>query len=248
MSHRQVFQLPRQTSRAEDLLHEISQSFEVVPTETMRNSMLQLNGCNLKVHRKWWPHVILTWKMSVGTPVWCTVIWWIYYASMIKHSVLDHIIVMQKPLPISIAAELSASINTGLAILNSLANCCPLTGSCQQQPSPWSLCSFTPAWCIFHDLQIKWIDNCRTRIMWARNGNDTDALRRTSSYGRSNSTWAWTVEQWWGSKTKGGFLDLHSVVFHPNIDILHPCAALENCPLPCFHKGAIMVQRSLQKQ
>lgn len=133
--------------------------FEVVPTETMRNSMLQLNGCNLKVHRKWWPHVILTWKMSVGTPV-CTVIWWIYYASMIKHSVLDHIIVMQKPLPISIAAELSASINTGLAILNSLAHCCPLTGSCQQQPSPWSLCSFTPAWCIFHDLQIKWIDNC----------------------------------------------------------------------------------------
>ena len=161
MSHRQVFQLPRQTSRAEDLLHEISQFFEVVPTETMRNSMLQLNGCNLKVHEKRWPHVILTWKMSVGTPVWCTVIWWIYYyASMIKHSVLDHIIVMQKPLPISIAAELSASINTGLAILNSLANCCPLTGSCQQQPSTWSLCIFTPAWCIFHDLQIKWIDNC----------------------------------------------------------------------------------------
>lgn len=58
-----------------------------------------------------------------------------------------------------------------------------------------------------------------TRIMWARNGNDTDALRRTSSYGRSNSTWAWTVEQWLGSKTKGGFLDLHSVVFHPTIDI-----------------------------
>lgn len=27
--------------------------FEVVPTETMRNSMVQLNGCNLKVHRKW---------------------------------------------------------------------------------------------------------------------------------------------------------------------------------------------------
>ena len=124
---------------------------------------------------------------------------------VLKHSVLDRI--MQKPRPFPLQRSSLLALTQGL-----------LFWTPWQIVALWQVAASNSShlhdpYAVLHQLDAYSMISklCRlttacTRILRARNGNDTAALRRTSSYGRSNSTWARTVEQWWGSKTKGHFL------------------------------------------